>query len=631
MERVQFDAMVQRLEAESARAPRVYLAKVALLAVLGFALLAMIVGFAASGLALLAGVALALLVKGGTMWLWLLKLGKLAALLLVPLWLVVKSSVQALFVRIPAPQGRAITRAEAPALFAALDDMRRRLRGPKFQHVLVDDEMNASVHQRPAFGLFGWPRNYLVLGLPLLEGLQPDEALAVVAHEYGHLAGAHGHFAAYIYRLRHTWGTIQDMAAAWSGWGGRLLGRVVRWYAPYFNAYTFVLARANEYEADASAADLVGATTAARALKRFHVTNGQHSRFISTTFDAMREQAAPPRDLALQWAAHAAQAPAREQALGWLQEALDRTPTALDTHPTLRQRLRALLPHGGDAATAPPDALQGPSAAQLWFGAMADRLRDEQQRQWAERVEQPWRERHDQWQQRRTRLNELAALPARDADQELELLRMRIDFEPQGDHVAALATFNAAHADHPLALFLEGEQRLEHGDEQGLALLERAMALDADAIKPGCERAFGFLNTRHDPRADDYQRRWLERNEWEQTRQQQIDTLQPTDTLLAPGLDANTMQLLRTRVLEHAGPIAHAWVARRVIAADPSVRCYVLGLEATAWARWRKKDKPLVHALAAQEWPISLHVCLLDNHFKPLRKQLQQLPDAQLK
>ena len=87
--------------------------------------------------------------------------------------------------------------------------MRRRMNGPRFHHVLVDDDVNAGVVQRPAFGLFGWPRNYLVLGLPLLEALPADEALSVVAHEYGHLAGSHGRFSAYIYRLRHTWGTVQ--------------------------------------------------------------------------------------------------------------------------------------------------------------------------------------------------------------------------------------------------------------------------------------------------------------------------------------------------------------------------------------------------------------------------------------
>ena len=94
----------------------------------------------------------------------------------VPLWFLVKSAVQALFTRLPAPEGLEIMREQAPALFAAIDDMRRRMKGPRFHHVLVTDEMNAAVVQRPLFGLVGWPRNYLVLGLPLLEALV-DRAL----------------------------------------------------------------------------------------------------------------------------------------------------------------------------------------------------------------------------------------------------------------------------------------------------------------------------------------------------------------------------------------------------------------------------------------------------------------------
>jgi Zn-dependent protease with chaperone function len=631
MEPVQFDAMVQRLEQQSARAPRTYVVKVALLAALGFAILALLVGIAASGLLLLVGVALAMVLKGGAMWLWLLKLGKLGLLLAIPLWLLVKSSLQALFTRLPKPLGREITRAEAPALFAALDDMRRRLKGPRFHHVLIDDDMNAAVMQRPAFGLFGWPRNYLILGLPLLEGLQPDEALAVVAHEYGHLAGAHGRFGAYIYRLRNTWGTIQDMAAGWRGWGGRLLGRLVTWYAPYFNAYTFVLARANEYEADSAAADLVGAPAAARALKRFHVTSGQHSSFVNATFEAMREQPAPPRDFAQQWAAHAVQAPAREQALQWLQEALDRTPRTLDTHPTLRLRLQALLPHDQTDGISEPDALTGPSAAAAWFGALAERLRDEQQQQWAERVAEPWQERHAQWQQRRERFNELAGLPAPDTDEQLELLRLRTDFEPEHDHVAAFTAFNAHHADHALGLFLEGTHRLDDGDDHGLALLDRAMALDADAIKPGCERAFNHLSQRNDPRAEAYQKRWLERDAWERTRQHQIDTLAPSDTLTDPALDDDVRARLLALIEPHAKAMAHAWIARRIIAADTHAHCYVLGVQATWWTRLRRKDKALIPALAGCEWPLEMHVCLLSDHYKPLLKQFKALPGAQLR
>jgi Zn-dependent protease with chaperone function len=36
----------------------------------------------------------------------------------------------------------------------------------------------------------------------------------------------------------------------------------LEWYAPYFNATTFILARAHEYEADAASAELMGVETA---------------------------------------------------------------------------------------------------------------------------------------------------------------------------------------------------------------------------------------------------------------------------------------------------------------------------------------------------------------------------------
>jgi len=44
-------------------------------------------------------------------------------------------------------------------LFDAMDRMRERMKGPRFHHVLITDDVNAAVVQRPAFGLFGWPRN----------------------------------------------------------------------------------------------------------------------------------------------------------------------------------------------------------------------------------------------------------------------------------------------------------------------------------------------------------------------------------------------------------------------------------------------------------------------------------------
>mgnify|MGYP003587285643 CR=1 FL=1 len=54
-------------------------------------------------------------------------------------------------------------------------------------------------------------------------------------------------------------------------WTTALLRRFFDWYAPYFDAYSFVLARANEYEADAISARVAGAPVAAAALQRIGV------------------------------------------------------------------------------------------------------------------------------------------------------------------------------------------------------------------------------------------------------------------------------------------------------------------------------------------------------------------------
>src|SRR5437867_901284 len=90
---------------------------------------------------------------------------------------------RALWVRLPLPEGRPIARREAPALFVVIDGLRGQLRSPSFHRVLIVGEVNAGVRQAPRLGVFGWPRNYLLLGLPLMDLLSADEFRAVLAHE----------------------------------------------------------------------------------------------------------------------------------------------------------------------------------------------------------------------------------------------------------------------------------------------------------------------------------------------------------------------------------------------------------------------------------------------------------------
>ncbi len=657
-----FKDMVARLERSSAQAPGAYRAKVAGLVLLGFGILAFMLALAGFGLLLLVGFAVSVALTGGGALILLLKLGKVLIFLAIPLWFLVKASVQALFVRVPPPQGREITRAQAPALFAAMDDMRRKMRGPRFHHVLAVDEVNAAVVQRPLFGIVGWPRNYLLLGLPLLESMPPAEALAVVAHEYGHLAGSHGHFSAFVYRLRHTWGTVQAYTEHIKGWVGWLVGPLVRWYAPYFNAYTFVLARSDEYQADAASAELVGTQAAANALKRVNLVAPQHQRFMEHTFNRIVHDQAPPADLMQRWAAQASQPPAAADAQRWLTGALDREGHFTDSHPTLRARLTALalgtaragLAGAPATGTAPPatddkaahlaavlqeqpQPLQGESAAVAWLGPALESLRTEFQTTWAAQMAQPWSERHAQAQEQRTRLAELGALPQRDADQEIERIRLMLRLETEADLRQPLAAFNAQHPEHALGLFLHGTVCLDQGEEGGLALLERAIALDPEATKPACEHAHRFLHERQDTQAaETWAERWRQRDQLEIHRAEQLRVMDPHHALAPHGLGEDTVASIK-KVLAIRGsankPLAwvkEAYLARRVIPADPSVVQLVLAVQLSAWAHHMGKQQQVIQQLVAMDWPVNLVFVTFDSALKPMAAKFRALAGARL-
>lgn len=515
MEMDRFNSMVARLEQESAIAPDRYRLKVAMLAVLGFGILALVLVAISMGLIVLVGFAAAMAFTGGAAVLLLLKLGKLLFLLAIPLWFTLKSAVQALFIRLPVPDGREITRAEAPQLFAALDEMRLKMQGPRFHHVLIVNEVNAAVVQRPAFGLVGWPRNYLLLGLPLLECMSPDEAMAVVAHEYGHLAGSHGRFSAFIYRLRHTWSTVQAYVSHFQGWLSRLVAPLVHWYAPYFNAYTFVLARADEYRADAASAELVGAVNASHALKRVNLIAPQYQQFLEGIYERVSDDARPPKDMLHRWVAVSSQPPSNVDTARWLEDALDREGHFTDTHPTLRARLSALS-SASDDLLAPPPPIDGKSASQSWFGTLLDALRKEMQAQWAEQVGPSWGTRHMEIHTQQMRLQELRGMQYRDAEKHLEMITLTMRLEPATDVRDELMQFNAANPDQAMGLYLEGMARLDKGEREGLALLDRAMEIDPQATKVVCERAYAFLTERKEmDAAEEYAARWRKQNELE--------------------------------------------------------------------------------------------------------------------
>ena len=425
MTEAQFKQLVRKLETFSRKQPANYKLRVRMLAVMGYVYI----------LAVLIIIAVLSALFFPVLFSWIQALseartragGRIIVLLLIfgvglPLVLLF-SIVNALWIYIPAPEGVAVNRRQVPRLFQLIDEFQRELRTPRFHRVLLTDEFNAAVMQRPRLGIFGGYQNYLILGLPLMQTLAPAEFRAVLAHELGHISGKHGQFGHWIYRLRYSWEQILEsfqktatqgqhagenaiglMLALAGSLGFYLFYGFFSWYVPFFSAYSFVLARADEYEADRYSAKLAGAKNLASALVSLEIKGGY---LLPAFWSEMRDQANadtlpnPYSDLS----ASMRRAIAPEQAKTLLQQVLAEETGYVDTHPCLKDRLAAL----GCRPNQVPGLLKPVkgTAAQQFLGQALPHILKHFNQTWQQTFGGAWQHRQRQLQQQKERLAEL--------------------------------------------------------------------------------------------------------------------------------------------------------------------------------------------------------------------------------
>lgn len=302
--------------------------------------------------------------------------------------------VRALWVNLEPPEGRILTRADAPDLFELLDRLRKELQTPPIHVVLVTPEFNAAVSQIPRLGLFGWHRNYLLLGLPLLQVLTREQFTAVLAHELGHLSHGHARSSNWIYRLRLTWLRLETELSEHAPAGSQVIAWFYRWYAPYFLAYSFPLARANEFEADEAAAQLTSPQTMSEALTTVSVV----AAFLRERYWPGLLRAAVDAPAQINFAPYSNLGVAALTDIStadrnsWATAALQEIASFSDTHPSLQERVHAV---GGTPRVIVPTQGQ---AADLLLRPALPRLLAAFDQQWHKQLAR-WREQQGQKQQ----------------------------------------------------------------------------------------------------------------------------------------------------------------------------------------------------------------------------------------
>jgi hypothetical protein len=624
MELSRFQELVEKLQDAASADPAGYRRRVGLLALLGYVYL---------------GVVLVGLIGATTSLVWALFNARLlgaAFKLVVPLLFLLVVMLRALWVRFTPPEGIEVDPATTPALAALLDEIRTRSEGPRVDRVLLTTDFNASVVQHPRLGIFGWYENYLTLGLPLLQTIPRDEMRAIVAHEFGHLAGSHGRFGARIYRQRLVYQRFAaSIEAEDSKLGGILLAPLRRWYFPYFNAYSFALARQQEYEADQLAAEVAGTESMRRALARITVVGRwDQQRFWPDLDRTAREGHPVPGDLYERYPAALAGSLTEAEAAEWMAEAL-RIPTDFhDSHPGLRDRLEALAP----GTIAPVLRFDGKTANGMELLApRVGELLGQASTQWREVAAAQWVDRHKHVTRSRDRLATLEAkLQASALSTSERWERVRLTEEILGLAPAAVLARDVL-ADDPTsngARFLVARALLAEGNDEGLRTLEEVVRREPSATPVAAELAFGYLWTRG--RRDEAEG-WRLRGDSGHTAaaaaEQERRQVTKGSPLAPPDLKEEEIDLIRGPLLEIPG-IREAYIARRVVKHLPDAPCYLLGVvPRVPW--WRPIGQKTLQALVQEivqkvEWPVDTRIVTLTDQLKGLRKRMRKIPGATL-
>ncbi len=597
MDDKQFASLVSSLETFAAKNPGAYKFRVGALGALGYIYLLLIV----SVLLGIVAAMLYLVIEGGSINVLTIKI------IWIPLVLV-GIVLRSLWIRIPVPDGTEMKREQAPALFDLIHEVTNTLNGPKIHHVLLSGDFNAGIVQIPEFGMMGWLSNYLVVGLPLLQALSPAEFRAVLAHEVGHLSGKHGRFSGWIYRLRRSWVEVLTRVHHERHYATFLFEPFINWYAPYLNAYSFVLARSQERQADEYAVELAGKETAAVTLARFAVKSKSIGEdFWPDFFSQSKQESKAPKDPFGQMLGKLEQSIGPINAQKWFYEEL-RVPTGYDdTHPALSDRLAAI----GYAKDSPEvtgllDAVvkaeeQKQPAASYFLRELPEDFVSRQDRLLREQIVRTWNEAHKKANESKKRFDELEAQAKErtlTTNEQWERVVLLAEVQDKKAAIPSLRTMLQEHPDYAGAHFALGAILLEQQDAEGVKYLEQAMELKPVTTGDASTLLSGFYFQRGDKEsAEKFRLRAVDYYENEERRNQQAVNFSKDDNYIPHDVNDDLLKEIKSQ-LNKARGLSEAYLFRKVIEGTDSV--YVLAFFAgNSWHEGRnaKHLEPLFNDL----------------------------------
>ncbi len=623
-----FDRLIQKLEVFANKQPHLYKLHVAFLATLGYAYIFLVL---AVTLGLLVGIVVLMLnaqsvnassVKG--------------IIFLLAFALVL---VRSLWVSFPPPTGLPLQPQDVPNLYSLTNEISSKLQAPRFHHILLTNDFNAGVVQIPRLGLLGWQQNYLIVGLPLMLALPPEQFRAVLAHELGHLSGNHSRFSGWIYRQRQTWYRIVKGL----GQGGNevswlIFERFLTWYIPFFNAYSFVLARMNEYEADRCAVDIAGEQNAVKTLMNVEVkARFLENYFWSSIYKQVQTEIEPPKMTYAAMQEALAKKISHEEVNIYFMQALAEKTNNADTHPCLKDRLKSLgySPNHQKEVVIIYVPIKI-SAAQEFLGDRLEKFIEHFSQAWREQIATPWRQKYVEFQESIAALKDLnrksqkQQLTLEEASQRAFLT---FDFEGEEAVIPLLQEIIHRDAHHASANYLLGQILLNKQDATGIEYIERAIEQDSSIVIEGCQTICYFLQQQGKiNEAKSYQERAVNYHELILKAQEERSRVREKDKLESHNASDIEVNKLRQQFSHHPD-IKTAYLVQKNMQFFPEKPFYVLALkrEVSFLEGIHETDhSKLVNSLLQEnEFLGNVFIFILNEHLN-MEKKLKQIPNSMI-
>lgn len=545
--------------------------------------------------------------------------------------------LRSLWVRIDMPDGVELRESEYPRLFQEVNSIANRLGAPVPDKIIVDHELNAAAAQIPRLGVFGAYRNVLVLGLPLMATLDPDELRSVVAHEFGHFSGEHGKLGVWVYRSNETWQQLHESLNRHGGYGVMLFRWFFNWYSPRYAATTFASRRAHEYEADQTAARVATPQIAGRTLAKLEYLEALlDEKFFEETAVRGRNEPQMPRDLFLPLTTVRHEPYNKERAIQRIRAGLRDVTGYGDTHPALSDRLRALgvLPEKPDdawfeAIVLPPERTAAEEFLGERFSSLCLQLGD-----WAvEHGSERWQQRQKEAEAAAARAAEIAGKaaegelsPGERVEWALTTYRSK-GFEPAEPLMQACVDDGIADA---TLLYYLGFECVKRDREEGVVLLQRSSELDPEFAPAAQVQLAGFYRLRgQEEKLQEVRERSIEAHTLLAIDEEASIRFELGDEFVPTDLPDEVLTSLRQNLSGVKG-LAQAFVARKVLPTGRTANVVIVVPVVSTFSLSTDLNGLSERVVKVCEDVEARVVVFAPESWKPWIKRMKQVPNSDL-